>query len=207
MKISLHSVSKRFNYDWIFRNVNYTFLPNNKYAIIGANGSGKSTLLRIISGHLSPSEGNVEYQLSGNKVQTDEVFRYISFAAPYLELIEEFSFAELMAFQQKFKPLPDGLQMEECLEISGLWLHRNKILKNFSSGMKQRVKLCLALMSDSPVLLLDEPTTNLDAAGVAWYQEMMERFTHNRLVVISSNIDREYHFCNEILVMENYKKM
>lgn len=205
MMIQLHAVSKRFNYDWIFRNIDYTFHAGKKIAITGSNGSGKSTLMRILSGQLSPSEGSVLFEVNNLKLSPDNVFSKISFAAPYLELIEEFSLSEILHFQKQFKPLINNMPIEECIAISGLYPHRNKLLKNYSSGMKQRVKLTLAILADVPIILLDEPTTNLDAAGVAWYQDMIIRFAGNRSVIVSSNIEREYEFCKEIIVIENYK--
>lgn len=206
MIISLQAVSKRFNYDWIFRDLHYTFSAPKKIAVTGANGSGKSTLMRILSGQLSPSEGKVVFTMNNTTVELDHVYRHIAFAAPYMELIEDFSLQEQVRFQQKFKPLISGISIDQCIEIAQLFPHRNKLIKNYSSGMKQRVKLMLALCSDTPVVLLDEPATNLDAAGVAWYQDMIARFTAERMVVVSSNIEREYAFCEEILVIENYKK-
>lgn len=206
MMIQLQAVSKRFNYDWIFRNLDYTFSAGDKIAITGANGSGKSTLMRILSGQLSPSEGSVAFTFNGGKLAPDMVYSKISYAAPYIDLIEEFSFAELLHFQKQFKPTVQNLPVRECIAISGLERHRNKLIKNYSSGMKQRVKLSLAILADVPVVLLDEPTTNLDAAGVAWYQELIGRYGGDRCIVVSSNITREYEFCEAVIQIEKYKR-
>ena len=205
MTIHLQSASKRFNYEWIFRNINYTFYSGKKIAITGANGSGKSTLMRMLSGQLSPSEGSITYMHGDKNIPVDSVYQHIAFTAPYIDLIEELSFSEIVQFQLQFKPLLQNVTPENCIELSGLYPHRNKLIKNYSSGMKQRVKLCLTILADSPLLLLDEPTTNLDAAGVAWYQDMIMRFAETRTIIVSSNIEREYSFCDEILVIENYK--
>lgn len=100
-----------------------------KIAITGSNGSGKSTLMRILSGQLSPSEGSVTFEINNLKLSPDNVFSNISFAAPYLELIEEFSLSEILHFQKQFKPLINNMPIEECIAISGLYPHRNKLLK------------------------------------------------------------------------------
>jgi len=204
MKIELRGVSKRFNYEWIFRDLTFDFESGNSYAIIGQNGSGKSTLLKIISGQLSPSEGSVIYT-SQKKITAENIYSEVSFTAPYIELVDDFNLTEYLQFHFSFKKVLNGRSQNNLLEISGLQKHRNKSLKTFSSGMKQRVKLVTAILSDTPILLLDEPTSNLDIAGVAWYLQLMEEYKKDRIVIIGSNMEREYHFCNNTLDITDYK--
>jgi len=205
MTITLDKIGRRFNQEWIFKNIDYRFLPGNKYAILGPNGSGKSTLLNLILGALSPSEGTIEYGFE-KKVAVEAIYQYMSFAAPYLDLIEEFTLQETIGFHFKFKALYEGYSTERVMELLGLAKSQDKPLKYFSSGMKQRTKLALACCTATPILILDEPTSNLDKQGISWYHEMMENFTQERLVIIGSNQETEYSFCNHFVQITDFKK-
>lgn len=204
MTISLANVGRRFNQEWIFRNVDYEFLPEEKYAVLGPNGSGKSTLLSVLLGNLSPSEGLLRYH-SGTEIQVEEIYKSISFAAPYLDLIEEFTLQETIRFHFKFKAFYDGMNAESVLDLLGFAKSQDKALKYFSSGMKQRTKLALACCAATPILLLDEPTSNLDKQGMAWYLQLIERFSEKRMLIIGSNQESEYSFCNHFVHLTDYK--
>jgi len=206
MEISFRNVSKRYRYEWIFRDIDFTFEAGKKYAVLGPNGSGKSTLLKILAGHLTPSKGKVDFFLDKKKLDIDEVYRHISYAAPYIELIEEFTLKEAITFHQKFKPFLQGLKKEDLINVLGFEKSKNKPIRFFSSGMKQRLKLVLAICSDSPLLLLDEPTTNLDQQGMNWYRELVEKYAQNRLTIIASNVEVDYDFCDHELNILEYKK-
>ena len=205
MKIFLDKVGKRYNYEWVFKAISFQFHSGTSYAILGANGSGKSTLLQIIAGNLSPSEGKVNYTLHEKKIEVENIFRSTGFSAPYLELIEEFSLEEMISFHEKFKPFSPALSKNKVMEILGMEKSKGKMLKNFSSGMKQRVKLALALLSDVPVVLLDEPATNLDEQGVSWYKNLVNDFSKERLLIVCSNQLQEYDFCKEQLNLHDFK--
>ncbi|MEJ8757356.1 ATP-binding cassette domain-containing protein [Pontibacter sp. H259] len=204
MQINLSKLGKRYNYEWIFRNLNYTFDSGTAYAILGHNGSGKSTLLTIISGHNLHSEGEINYRVGGNYIPVEKIYSSLSLTAPYLELVEEFTLQEMIDFQTRFKPLRQQLTTQNLIDRMGLQKAKHKFVKDFSSGMKQRLKLGLAIYSQSELLLLDEPTTNLDQEGVAWYQEHVSQNKENRLVIVGSNIQHEYSFCEEHLRISDY---
>jgi len=206
MRIILEKIGRRFNREWIFRNIDYTFEPGNAYAILGANGSGKSTLLQVISGSLSSSEGQISYFKQGRSADIEEVYKELSLAAPYMELIEEFSLAEHLDFHFQFKSYRNGYDRASVLALLGMEAARHKAIRNFSSGMKQRVKLALAFCSDTPVLLLDEPTSNLDLQGIEWYLSLAEQLSPGRLVIVCSNQEHEYTFCDHFLRLSDYKQ-
>jgi len=206
-RIVLENIAKRFAREWIFRGVNLEFQANQAYVILGSNGSGKSTLLQIISSFLTPTKGSVSYYDGANELAIEEVYKYFSIATPYLELPEEFTLLEVIGFHRKLKPFVNHISNEEVVEIMGLTKAANKALSNFSSGMKQRVKLGLAILSDTDLLLIDEPSSNLDAQAIAWFQDLIDRYKQNRIVVICSNhIKAEYAFCEHEIVMDDYKK-
>jgi ABC-type multidrug transport system ATPase subunit len=204
--IELRGVGKRFRYEWIFKDIHQTFELGQSYAILGPNGAGKSTLMKILSGHLTPSVGQIVFSINGKKIDTDDIYHYISYAAPYIELIEEFSLREALSFHAQFHPFQQGLNVKKVLEL----LHFNattaeKQIKFFSSGMKQRLKLALAMCSETPFVLLDEPTTNLDAQGFAWYRQLIDDFGKNRLIIVASNVAHDYDFCQQSISILDFK--
>jgi ABC-type multidrug transport system ATPase subunit len=205
VNISLQNIGRRFNRDWIFRGINYNFTGGQSYAILGPNGSGKSTLLQILNGSLSPSAGDISFLNNGEKIEIEKVFNYLSLAAPYLELIEEFSLEEVIDFHFKFKPYKAGINKERIIELLSLPGNKTKLIRYFSSGMKQRLKLALAFCSDTPMLMLDEPTSNLDAQGIDWYLSLVEQYAKDRLTIVCSNQEHEYDFCNHKLSISDYK--
>jgi len=204
MKIILSDAGKRFNREWIFRHFDYQFFSSHAYAITGPNGSGKSTLLQFLAGALMPSEGKIAYY-NKNGESVTEFYSLLSIAAPYLETVEEMTANEFFLFHHKFKPLVGGLSVSQILEKVGLLEAANKQIRYYSSGMKQRVKLAQAFFSDTPILLLDEPTTNLDLPGISLFHELVQDFCRERLVVVSSNDPQEYSFCKTIIDMKSLK--
>lgn len=205
MQIQLTDAGKRFRFDWIFRGLSYAFQPGQRYALLGPNGSGKSTLMKVLSGHLSLSKGKIIFQENQRVLEPEQVYQRVSYAAPYIELIEEFTLAETLDFHIRLKPLLPGFSPEQLYELLDLPRARHKELRFFSSGMKQRVKLTLAVCSDTPVLLLDEPTTNLDVQAVAWFKRLVERYAGERLLVIASNDPGDLELCREQLSILDYK--
>lgn len=206
MNISLQNTGKRFNREWIFRNLNYEFLQGKSYAITGSNGSGKSTLLQIIAGAALHSEGEIKYeQQASNKTQlaTENSYKQISIAAPYLDLIEEMTGNEFLDFHTSFKMLTKPFS--EILMEVGLQKAGDKQIRYYSSGMKQRLKLAQAFFSNTSALLLDEPTTNLDEEGIAIYKKLWQENTLNRLVIVSSNDKTEYEQCSNVIKIGDYK--
>ncbi|HYD91133.1 MAG TPA: ABC transporter ATP-binding protein, partial [Flavobacterium sp.] len=196
MRVNLESVSKKFRRDWIFRNLSYEFIEGESYAVLGPNGSGKSTLLQLIAGNISPTEGEIKYLHKGQNIPVEEVYRCIGMSAPYLQLIEELTLTEHLYFHAKFKSFINNSCPAEIIEILGMEKHKVKYIRNFSSGMKQRVKLALSILTDAPLVLLDEPLTNLDHEGKQWYLEIIEKYLQNRSLIICSNRQDEYDFCN-----------
>lgn len=206
MKIKVTGAGKRFNREWIFRHLNFEFESGKSYAITGPNGSGKSTLLQVLSGAQTPSEGQVEYfSQPGAAIAPEMVFRNIGIAAPYLDLIEEMTAREFLNFHHQFKPLNTNLSIKEILSIVGLERAIDKQIRLYSSGMKQRVKLAQAIFSESEILLLDEPCTNLDKEGYALYRRLIDEHTEGKLILVSSNDPEEYNFCETVIQITDYR--
>jgi len=227
MKITLIDVGKRFNREWVFRHLSYEFDNGHSYAIIGPNGSGKSTLLQVIAGAISESEGKVSFEflvpsrqyddggqtmgdgrwtMDAKEVEPDKIYQHISIAAPYMELVEEMSLAEFLQFHQIFKPFTPGIDIPKIILEIGLEKSAHKHIRYYSSGMKQRVKLAQSIFSDTPVLLLDEPCTNLDEEGIALYHRLIKNYCADRVIIVSSNDEQEYGFCEKRVNIMEHKK-
>lgn len=205
VKIQLNEASKRFQYEWIFKNLTLNLHSGDSLAVTGSNGSGKSTLLKCIAGSIPLSSGEITWLNDQTEISSSDWYQHLSISAPYLELPEEFTLGELLTFHFQFKtPLP-GISITDMIKTMYLEQHVNKPVSQFSSGMKQRVKLSLALFSDCPVVFLDEPTSNLDSRGIEWYLEMIENFGSNRILIICSNEPREFEFCTKKIKLEEYK--
>ncbi|MEJ0103208.1 MAG: ATP-binding cassette domain-containing protein [Bacteroidota bacterium] len=209
MTILLSDAGKRFNRDWIFRHFTYTFEAGNSYAITGPNGSGKSTLLQVLSGSMQINEGKIEYVVNSGETgviqSTESIYKNISICAPYLELVEEMTLTEFLSFHQNFKLFLPGITIEKIISILSLEAAANKQIRNYSSGMKQRVKLAQCIFSNTAIVLLDEPCTNLDTTGIDLYQDLIEDYCKNRTVIVSSNDEVEYKFCEKKISIQDFK--
>lgn len=206
ISINVSNAGKKFGKEWIFRNTEFNIAAGSKIAILGLNGSGKSTFLQALTGYISLNEGEIYYLNHNSKIEPDDYYQYISVASPYLELIEDFSLEEMIQYVSLYKPFFKGLTVEDVVELSGLALHKTKYIKLFSSGMKQRLKLTLAILADAPILFLDEPTTNLDSKVIVWYKELIETYAKQKTIIVCSNsLKDEYEFCTDVIQMENLK--
>jgi ABC-type multidrug transport system ATPase subunit len=205
MKINLQEAGKRFNREWIYRSVSKEFLSGTAYAITGPNGSGKSTLLQAIGGMLQLSEGSIQYTRDNQQLASEEVYQQISFCAPYLDVIEEMTLLEFLRFHNEFKPFLPGFSPAEIIREIGLDAAAAKQIRYYSSGMKQRVKLAQAIFSETAIVLLDEPCSNLDVNGIRLYHSLIESYCQARLVVVCSNDEVEYSFCKEVISMTGFK--
>ncbi len=212
VSLSAQNIGKRFEREWIFRKLSYDFCSVNPTAIVGSNGSGKSTLIKTLIGYLPLSEGKLVYSLDikenngerKNKPIPKESWQdYIAFAAPYTELIEEFTLSEQLKFHQAFKSF--DIEIEEIIEKLGFPNIRSKAIRYFSSGMKQKLKLALAIYSSAKILFLDEPTSNLDRQNSEWYLQEINEVLERKVVIIASNQKSEYHFCSQVIDIQNLK--
>jgi ABC-type multidrug transport system ATPase subunit len=205
MKILLNDIGKKYNKQWIFNNLQYTIESGSTIAILGNNGSGKSTLLQCIMGAIQLTTGSITYSSNNTTINDTTIYKHISYASPFLELIEEFTLFEMVDFHSKFKPLYPDLTTALIAEAVGLTNAIHKPIAQYSSGMKQRLKLALAFFSQSNLLCLDEPLSNLDSNGLETYNLLVKNYLYNRTVLISSNDVNEYSFCAQKIYLADYK--
>ncbi|TVQ45069.1 MAG: ATP-binding cassette domain-containing protein [Saprospirales bacterium] len=188
-RIELKNVGLRYGLDAVLKSINAVLETDTLVGITGPNGSGKSTLLKVISGHLSPTKGRIDFFSANNKIPIAELYQQLTFSAPYIEIPDQMKLRELLSFTSKIKPWRDGLNDDSILELSGLEKSADKKIGAFSSGMKQRTKLLISIMQKSSLLILDEPGTNLDTTAKEWYLNLLSENMHGRIVVIASNED------------------
>jgi ABC-type multidrug transport system ATPase subunit len=201
-KIVLQNIGKRFGYNWVLSDINRIFESDQIYGISGANGSGKSTLMKILSGYLTPTTGSMKHYEEHNEIPTDRIFRNIALAAPYTDLINEYSIREMFDFHVHFKGMIHDLDFTAFEEILGLSNTKNKVLGEFSSGMKQRCQLALAILSKTPLVLIDEPTSFLDAKGKSWFKQLLHDYRQNRCIIVASNELFDLELCDKVISMD-----
>lgn len=197
MKIQLENVGLHFKKQWIFKNINQEIAQNDVMAFLGKNGSGKSSLLKICAAYLSPSAGNVSFIHNEKAMSSEHIFAHCAIASPWIELIEEMTLMEFFSFHFSFKK--NKIPIKEIIQEIDLSGKENEYLQNFSSGMLQRVKLAQAFYADTAILLLDEPLSNLDSKGFELYQDLINKYTKDRIVCIASNEPKEYINANKFI--------
>lgn len=206
MNIELANIGKRFKQEWIFKNLSTSF-SRGVYGIIGSNGSGKSTLLKIISQAELPTEGQVHFRSNDNQlIEADKAYKKLSFVAPYQELPEQLTLNELLKFHTHFKAFNNSIGIEQFAETIYLSEAKHKQIGQFSSGMKQRLKLGLALLGNSPIVLLDEPCSNLDSKGVEFYHSLLQKNRNEKLILIASNeVEKEVPNPEKLIHISDFK--
>lgn len=204
MKIEPHNLGKKFNRNWVFKNLSVQF-RSGFYVITGANGSGKSTLLQILWGQVPASAGEVLYHVNDKSIEVENIYTQVSIATPYMDLLDEYTLSEMVHFHFQFKKFQPPLHLEAVLCMMELEHVKDQKIGTFSSGMKQRAKLALALTSTCPFIFLDEPCTNLDSNGIAWYHNLLLQLPKDSVVLIASNQEYERPQKYELLKMEDFK--
>mgnify|MGYP005841701313 CR=1 FL=1 len=203
MRIEVNSLSKRFEYHFVVRDFNFIFDSGGKYGIAGPNGCGKSTLMKMISGFLSPSEGKVSYFSKGKEVSRSKVYERISFSAPYILPSEDFSLKEIFEFHFKLKPSKIS-NYSDLLSFLEWKDPKDKLYRNFSSGMKQKVSLALSLVSDTELILLDEPTSYLDSIAKQWFYINLKNYSEGKTLIIASNDKTDFSLCHRIIDHDDF---
>jgi len=203
VRVLANNIGKKFNRRTIFTALTFEAVPGEVLGIVGKNGSGKSTLLRIIGGILSPSTGSMQYMLKGRSVHRDELYSMVGYVAPYLTLYEEFSAMENLQLYARIR----GMRLSrddarESLSRIGLPSDRRDPIRAYSSGMKQRMKLLFAVMHRPPLLLLDEPVSNLDSDGVEAAYGIVDEFRRQSTVIIATNDAGDIAHCDRIISVE-----
>lgn len=186
--------------------MNIEFSKSGIYGISGPNGSGKSTLLKIIAGISSPSQGVITHSAGDKTIDQDNIHEHIGFVSPYLVLYEEFSCRENIDIFAKVRGIKlDSGHIDSLLNSFGLTERENDLLKFYSSGMKQRMKFIFALLHKPELLILDEPTENLDNEGKDKIYELVKNYSAENIVIIASNEESDLKLCGLSINLLEYK--
>lgn len=193
MNLKAKNLKKVFNRRVVFRELSFEVGSGQVLTVTGPNGSGKSTVSKIICGVLTQTSGEIVLSNGDGKIGREKVYRHVGLVSPYLELYGEFTALENLKIEIRARNLPKSGEERalEILERVGLFNRRNDELKGFSSGMKQRLKYASALIHEPDVLVLDEPTANLDVAGIDMVLSVIEQYRKDKIVVLATNDTEE----------------
>ncbi len=197
MQLSVSTIGKHYNRQWLFRNVSFDLKPGESMAVLGRNGSGKSTLLQIIYGLIQASEG----QVTINNKSIEAPHLYFNITSPSLLLPLEFNLQEVFQYHQKMGGVL-GISYQEFLALAAFGeKDGKKTLRYFSSGMLQRLKTAFCLFNSNPVKLLDEPLSNMDREGEKWYRDCIENVRKTNILIVASNSEPEYQFADQQIAL------
>jgi heme exporter protein A len=187
IQIAGEGLRKEYNRRSVFRDVSFSASSGETLLITGRNGSGKSTLVKIICGVLTPGGGTFTLTPGPHDGPRDRR-GLIGLVSPYLQMFEEFSAVENLAIAMGIRGLPfDPARADALLERVAIFPRRHDPVRTYSSGMKQRVKYAFALMHSPPVLVLDEPMSNLDGEGIAIVRTVMADQRRGGILVVATN--------------------
>lgn len=199
-KIVLDHCGKNFHRTWLFKDLclEFPIEPGNSFAILGPNGAGKSTFTLMLTGQVSPTSGSVVWYNQNEIIDEINRHKFYSLVSPALELPEEFTIEEWFKFHSSLKPFQSDISVNKIIELCEFPNKiKNKPLMHYSSGMKQRIKLCLSMLGDEELSILDEPLSNLDLKGIELYQHLIKEYSKKKCFIIASNREDEYYFCTK----------
>ncbi len=201
-KLEVTGLGRRFNRHWIFRKLDLELHEGQRLLLCGDNGSGKSTLMRMLAGQLTPSEGSIKLWIDGKEIDSENYYQHLSWSGPYMELYTDLTLSEAIQLHASFRPMLASAR--EVLELLQLTDHASKLLKHFSSGMLHRVKVGLAILTRSRLLLLDEATTNMDEANSRLATDLMMNYLDGRMLLYASNRPEEFNLFEQRIELNDF---
>ncbi|AFN74858.1 ABC transporter-like protein [Melioribacter roseus P3M-2] len=204
--VILENLVKYFGRRLVFNGIDRRFDSGNIYGVAGPNGSGKSTIVKIIANLISPTKGKVIHLHGDKKINYEHLHNYIGFVSPYLFLYDEFTARENLLYFSKIR----GIDYDEeyanfLLSELNIYKRKDDVIRGYSSGMKQRLKFIFALIHNPSLVILDEPTSNLDTPGKEKVYEIIDKNRNDKLFIIASNEESDLSLCGEIINLENFK--
>lgn len=208
VELRVKDLKKTFNNRLVFNKLNFELNSGDKLVVTGRNGSGKSTLIKILAGVLTESGGKIEYLIDDKKIDRENFYQIVGLVSPYLVVYEEFTAFENLSLFSKIRGLKTSdEEINEILNRVGLFERRNDLVRTYSSGMKQRIKYASAILHNPLVLLLDEPTSNLDIEGKNFVDELVFNFRKDGIVIVATNETQDFKYGEKIINLDEYKNL
>ncbi|MCX6169111.1 MAG: ABC transporter ATP-binding protein [Ignavibacteriales bacterium] len=205
--VELNNLIKFFGRRLIFDGINFSFSSRNVYGISGPNGSGKSTLVKIIADLISSTRGKVVHKYGEKIIEPEDLHNFLGFVSPYLFLYDEFTAEENLIYSANIRGIKFNKERSDYFfGALNLFERRNDLVRGYSSGMKQRLKFIFALLHEPQLIILDEPTSNLDNSGKEIVYKIIKEESKKNLIVIASNEDSDLELCTEVIDLEKFKK-
>jgi heme exporter protein A len=201
ISIEADSITKRFGSNLLFRDITFSVSPEETFYITGENGSGKSTLLQILAGVLKPYSGQVIWEKNNVTINPENYLTYSGFTGPQVNPYDMLTAVENIEFVSG--PHVDGEKISTLLNLFGIYRERNRLVKHYSSGMKQRLKIINAIINDPPVIFLDEPGSNLDTKGKDILYTTIENIKPEKTIIIATNEPDEIRLCAKGIVLDD----
>jgi len=195
--LKIDKLSKSFGKIKAVQNLDLEVIPGQVYGILGPNGSGKTTTLGMILDVVSPDSGNFQWFEGMPNIEARKQIGSILETPCFLPYLTAVKNLEIVAHIKK----SNKDRIEDVLKQVGLYERRNDKFKTYSLGMKQRLSIGAALLSDPPVLILDEPTNGLDPQGIAEVRQLIvDIASQGKTILIASHLLDEVqkvctHFC------------
>lgn len=196
-RIEITNLAKMFSSVSIFTDINAAFSSGMSCAITGPNGSGKSTLLEVVAGIKRPSQGAVDFILNDVSMEKKYLWNHIGFVSPRINLYNELSGLENIEFVTSSHE--GNYDITAYFKRFDLFEQKEKQVGHYSTGMKQRLKIIAALVRDPGILLLDEPSSNLDGHGKELLLSYLGSVREEKIIIIATNDEQEARFCNEVI--------
>ncbi len=186
--IQVQGLGKRFRDVVALQDVSFEVTRGETFALLGPNGSGKTTTLKCLAGLTLPSSGVIRIEgvdLARNPVAAKSSFSYLP---QHVTFPEQITAREVLDFYRRLRRLPAD-RMEAALDDCALRDAADRLVSEFSGGMTQRLGIAVALLSDAPMLLLDEPTASLDPESAAAFRGLLESLKQRgKSIVFSSHV-------------------
>jgi heme exporter protein A len=206
IQLRIRELKKTFNNRLVFNKLSFELNSGDRFVITGKNGSGKSTLIKILAGVLTETSGKLEYFVNDKKVDRENYYQVVGLVSPYLVLYDEFTAFENLSLFSKIRGMKISDEViNEILKRVGLFERRNDLVRTYSSGMKQRMKYASAILHDPLVLLLDEPTSNLDQDGKNFVDELIFNFRKDGIVIVATNETQDFKYGDKIINLDDFK--
>ncbi|MCK4893133.1 MAG: ATP-binding cassette domain-containing protein [Calditrichae bacterium] len=197
-------ICQRFNRRLIFENISFEVSSGHSLAISGPNGSGKTTLVKIICQLLRPTAGKMLIKNEDELITSHEIYPYLGLVGPYLQLYHNLTAFENYTFFSRIRGRTvDTQEFKSLMGQLGLKSREFDEIRTFSSGMMQRLKYVMAIMHHPEILLVDEPTANLDEEGSEIVYELMESQKKKKILILATNEPEELKFGDEKIILNS----